>query len=86
MLTGFRSAFYPPSAQILLHICSFNREIWYCWPRTASSNGRTIEGEQFGVPRMEGVIRAARDSASAEIITKLYESGYSILERNQTAG
>ena len=31
-------------------------------------------GEQFGVPRMEGVIRAARDSASAEIITKLYES------------
>jgi serine phosphatase RsbU (regulator of sigma subunit) len=31
-------------------------------------------GEQFGVPRMEGVIRASRDSASAEIITKLYES------------
>jgi len=31
-------------------------------------------GEQFGVPRMEGVIRAARDSASAEIITKLYET------------
>jgi serine phosphatase RsbU (regulator of sigma subunit) len=31
-------------------------------------------GEQFGVLRMEGVIRAARDSASAEIITKLYET------------
>jgi serine phosphatase RsbU (regulator of sigma subunit) len=31
-------------------------------------------GEQFGIPRMEGVIRAARDSASAEIITKLYET------------
>lgn len=31
-------------------------------------------GEQFGVPRMEGVIRASRDSGSAEIITKLYES------------
>ncbi len=31
-------------------------------------------GEQFGVPRMEGVIRASRDSASAEIITRLYES------------
>jgi serine phosphatase RsbU (regulator of sigma subunit) len=32
------------------------------------------QGEQFGVPRMEGVIRASRNSASAEIITKLYES------------
>lgn len=31
-------------------------------------------GEQFGVNRMEDVIRAARDSASAEIITRLYET------------
>jgi serine phosphatase RsbU (regulator of sigma subunit) len=31
-------------------------------------------GEQFGVSRMEGVIRASRDSASAEIIARLYES------------
>jgi serine phosphatase RsbU (regulator of sigma subunit) len=31
-------------------------------------------GEQFGVTRMEGVIRASRDSASAEIIARLYES------------
>ena len=31
-------------------------------------------GEQFGVPRMEGVIRASRDAASAEIISRLYET------------
>jgi serine phosphatase RsbU (regulator of sigma subunit) len=31
-------------------------------------------GEQFGLPRLEGVIRASRDFSSAEIITKLYES------------
>jgi serine phosphatase RsbU (regulator of sigma subunit) len=31
-------------------------------------------GEQFGVPRMEDVIRASRDSASAEIIKRLYEA------------
>jgi serine phosphatase RsbU (regulator of sigma subunit) len=30
-------------------------------------------GEQFGVQRMEGVIRAARDAASEEIISRLYE-------------
>jgi len=32
------------------------------------------QGEQFGVQRMEGVIRASRDSTSAEIITRLYET------------
>jgi len=31
-------------------------------------------GEQFGLPRLEGVIRASRDFSSAEIITKLYAS------------
>ena len=31
-------------------------------------------GEQFGVPRMEDVIRASRDSVSEEIIKKLYEA------------
>jgi serine phosphatase RsbU (regulator of sigma subunit) len=31
-------------------------------------------GEQFGVQRIEGVIRASRDAASAEIISRLYES------------
>jgi serine phosphatase RsbU (regulator of sigma subunit) len=30
--------------------------------------------EQFGVQRMEDVIRASRDSASAEIISRLYET------------
>jgi serine phosphatase RsbU (regulator of sigma subunit) len=30
-------------------------------------------GEQFGVPRMESIIRASRDLASAEIITRLYK-------------
>jgi len=30
--------------------------------------------EPFGVQRMEGVIRASRDAASAEIISRLYES------------
>jgi serine phosphatase RsbU (regulator of sigma subunit) len=32
------------------------------------------QGEQFGVQRMEGVVRASRDAASAEIITRLYEN------------
>jgi serine phosphatase RsbU (regulator of sigma subunit) len=32
-------------------------------------------GEQFGVPRMEGVIRAARDSSLVQIIARLYEAG-----------
>ena len=31
-------------------------------------------GEQFGVPRMEDVIRASRDLFSEEIIRKLYEA------------
>jgi serine phosphatase RsbU (regulator of sigma subunit) len=31
-------------------------------------------GEQFGVPRMEDVIRASRDSASEEIIKRLYQA------------
>lgn len=32
------------------------------------------QGEQFGVLRMEEVIRASRDSAPADIITRLYET------------
>jgi serine phosphatase RsbU (regulator of sigma subunit) len=32
------------------------------------------QGEQFGVPRMEGVIRASRDLAPSEIISRLYNA------------
>lgn len=32
------------------------------------------QGEQFGVQRMESVMRASRDAASAEIISRLYEN------------
>jgi serine phosphatase RsbU (regulator of sigma subunit) len=32
------------------------------------------QGEEFGVQRMEGVVRASRDSAASEIITHLYDA------------
>jgi serine phosphatase RsbU (regulator of sigma subunit) len=32
------------------------------------------QGEQFGVPRMEGVVRASRDLAASEIIGRLYSA------------
>ena len=31
-------------------------------------------GEQFGVPRIEGVMRASRDLAASEIISQLYDA------------
>jgi serine phosphatase RsbU (regulator of sigma subunit) len=32
------------------------------------------QGEQFGIERMEGVVRASRDSAASEIISHLYDA------------